>query len=618
MLSRISAALQSAVDTIAPPVPLLHDFVYHWRQLMKFYDNSSEALNVPIESTHLPIHLDQMLKALQEEQEDLDRKGGNDTGPCLEYLLQHRVPDLLASLACADTPSGMRHLGLVSFSRLITMTSHHLLAQAALYEPIQRMVKLCGQVSASPTEAQEVRLLCVLAAMVGQNPQLSELFCLPRNKQSSPEGSSSSSDTPSSPEIKRNKDSLLAEALLKYIDSADGRLRVKSCEALLILSTQPCMALSLAQDSTMAECLAMRLAALHRALPDTLEPADLEELPQPSWGQLTPTILLGAELACTQQTQDPDSVAHVRACSVTLALVAKLLRQCQAPVLRQALSSWLAGETETTPESAEEAGECVREAVLSLLEHAHGDLALETMRLLEVLVDEPYGSALNILVFSQLDGSKSMEAAALPELSNGKYPNSQTLAPTNIHLVLEGFLQLLPPFLRSAETEAGYESYLQRCLGLGCPLEVSTATGDDDCASSDSRPEVDRTDRLQNADSGLLSTLFARLELFPQQEYEVNLQLTALLSRLALLPHAALHEVLLSPTPPPTQGSFSLPSTSNQLSLGAALRKLANKLAQEAPSIPDLQKRLRWTRQKLLGDPASAKEEPEPTDYVEN
>jgi len=46
---------------IAPPVPLLQDFIYHWKQVMRFYDSSDEGLDVPIESTHLPIHLEEML-----------------------------------------------------------------------------------------------------------------------------------------------------------------------------------------------------------------------------------------------------------------------------------------------------------------------------------------------------------------------------------------------------------------------------------------------------------------------------------------------------------------------------------------------------------------------------
>ncbi|CAB3375985.1 Hypothetical predicted protein [Cloeon dipterum] len=667
MLGRISAALQTAVDTIAPPVPLLQDFIYHWKQVMRFYDTKDDELNVPIESTHLPIHLEQMLTALQEEQDESRRyKEGSEvhSGPCLEYLIQHRVPDLLASLTVADTPSGMRHLGLVFFSRLTSLAYTQLLSQPALHEPIQKIVKMCGQTAASPTEAQEVRLLCVLAAVIGQKPDLASLFCkAPTSVPGSPATSATSSQesTPSPiHEDSRRNENLIIEALLKFIDSADGRLRVKTCESLLVLTNIASTAHLIAEESTLAETVALRLAMLHCEVPPSIEPSELEDM-HASWGmdnpldvrepypgcrqlaaylswwnfcdkmvgdslpeigrslvsniqdhflvrQLQTRICAGAELASNPEEEDPkqlqDSV-------ITLVHVGKLLRECKAPLLRTGLSHWIAGVTTHSVLDTS-----VRDSILRLLEVAHGDLAVETMRLMEVMVDETFEPALQSLIFSHFAPHKvTAHISSELEVSlEGKYQPSLTFAPKNVQATLEGFLQLLPPFLRTGETEAGYETYLQdaqrqyqamwkKCLCLGWPLEVVAA--EEDGNSSDSRPEDEHTDGVPP----VLKTLFNRIETFPEQEYELNLQLTSLLSRLAILPHAGLYELLLSPgqVSPTNQSPEQLTSG---IGLAVSLRRLALRLAKEAPSVSNLQKRLRSTRNKLLGDPSLSEDNP--------
>ena len=54
---------------------------------------------LPIEQTNLPAHLEQMLVILQEEEMTSER---GMYGPCLEYLLQHKLLETLYSLGRAD------------------------------------------------------------------------------------------------------------------------------------------------------------------------------------------------------------------------------------------------------------------------------------------------------------------------------------------------------------------------------------------------------------------------------------------------------------------------------------------------------------------------------------
>ncbi|CAG2064458.1 unnamed protein product, partial [Timema podura] len=55
------AALASTFK-LAPPAPLLEDFVYHWRMITKFYVNKDTTTRVVVESTNIPAHLDQLIK----------------------------------------------------------------------------------------------------------------------------------------------------------------------------------------------------------------------------------------------------------------------------------------------------------------------------------------------------------------------------------------------------------------------------------------------------------------------------------------------------------------------------------------------------------------------------
>jgi len=142
-----------------------------------------------------------------------------------------------------------------------------------------------------------------------------------------------------------------------------------------------------------------------------------------------------------------------------------------------------------------------------------------------------------------------------------------------------------------------------KSVSFGWPVEILAE--DDEGGSSDSRPEDDHTDGV----APILKILLHRVETFPEQEYEFNLQLTSLLSRLALLPHAGLHELLLSPNQvSPTH--VNAEQLTSGTGLAVSLRRLALRLAKEAPSISGLQKRLRSTRNRLLGDPSLSDDTP--------
>lgn len=159
---------------------------------MNFYVNHLTNCKVPIETTNIPNHLDKLLDILLNEENLL---GYESPGPCLEYLLQHRLLDLLATLASAETPPGMRFVCLSFLRRLLTRLQHPLLPHVSVYSPVQRLIGLCNGSLASPTENEEIQFLVALCFLICKHPNLTYIMNnvkIPARKQSVTAGSVSS------------------------------------------------------------------------------------------------------------------------------------------------------------------------------------------------------------------------------------------------------------------------------------------------------------------------------------------------------------------------------------------------------------------------------------------
>lgn len=137
---------------------------------MNFYVNHLNDSKVPVEITGIPRHLDRLSELLLEEE-----KHGNEPGPCLEYLLQHRLLDLLATLASAETPPGMRLVCLAFLRKLLTRSKHPLLHHASVYAPVQRLIAMCNGNIASPIEHEEIQFLLCLCFLVCKYPHVTNI-----------------------------------------------------------------------------------------------------------------------------------------------------------------------------------------------------------------------------------------------------------------------------------------------------------------------------------------------------------------------------------------------------------------------------------------------------------
>ncbi|XP_043508371.1 FHF complex subunit HOOK interacting protein 2A-like isoform X2 [Frieseomelitta varia] len=171
MISGIQIALKNAIDVIAPPATPLQDFTYHWKQLMNFYVNHLTDCKVPIQTTGIPRHLDRLLEILLDEEKD-----ETEPGPCLEYLLQHKLLDLLATLASAETPPGMRTICLSFLRKLLGRSKYPLLHHTSIYGPVQRLIGLCNGSPPSPMEAEEVQFLLTICFLVCKYPHVTNII----------------------------------------------------------------------------------------------------------------------------------------------------------------------------------------------------------------------------------------------------------------------------------------------------------------------------------------------------------------------------------------------------------------------------------------------------------
>lgn len=167
-----------------------------------------------------------------------------------------------------------------------------------------------------------------------------------------------------------------------------------------------------------------------------------------------------------------------------------------------------------------------------------------------------------------------------------------------LFLYFYSFLSLVPRSIQTDSDINNYERYmsdwekqyttvLRDCALFAWPLEAVTI---DDSASSDSRPEADHCSARFYM-GPFLSMLLDKVGNVLNQKYSINLQLTVVISKLALLPHPYLHEFLLNPLIPLAHGKRSL---------FIYLQKVVKQLVNEVQKIPNYKQALKDTRQKLL------------------
>uniref|UniRef100_A0A646QEG9 Protein FAM160B1 n=1 Tax=Hemiscolopendra marginata TaxID=943146 RepID=A0A646QEG9_9MYRI len=662
MLSRFATVIHNAVDALAPPVPLQEELVYHWNAITSFFIDKHSDSTAPVEQTNIPGHLQQMLQVLIEEEDDTEQ---GSTGPCMEYVLHHKLLDTLQTLGRADCPPGMKQQVLMFFSQLLTKLKQPFLAHISVYRPVQRLIKMCGEVKAAPTELEEVHFLCIVCAKLKDAPHLVSFFL--EDKTPTPKTSEPESELPASSAVAQTRifDFPLVNSLLILCQSADNHITVKACEGLLLsssLSDDLC-ASSIIENTALCDTLVQRLIQMYQNLPCSVDPS-LIEVVEAKWGldtfDFNEDILMfpgkrqlviflswidfcdqlikeahpaiGSALAeiihkewwlkivqpALLQTSEEEVI-------LTTAYVTRCLHSISSKQLLTEFAVFLLGENK----EAEIPGIHLHHLKKTLLENCNcssDELNALTLKLFETLLERNNEYILHNLILANIisrdyydntlvdyqeswsdeEDSRLRQGCYDLEISPGSSPISRTLAPTNIHKIINCFLLLLPDELKSSDNEedTGYENYLHdahqhfRDCAMACstfdwPREAITKEEQNisDCSSSESQAEADSASSFY--EGSFLNMIFNKLEAMLDQPYGINLQVTSIIAKLALFPHPYLHEFLLNPLIPQVEGARTL---------FAVLEKIVNSINSRIHEVPNFKRKLFLTRKQLLSD----------------
>ena len=720
MLGGLSSALSSA---LAPDVPPVADFRHHWNSFLKYYgENGSDPLRSsrPVEKTHQVHHLNVMMKLLAREQREKENPEDSEKvlPPCMEYLVNHQVLDILSTLCQADVPPGIRPHVIRFFVFLVGHVDQVVLPYVSVYLPIRRLLALFCSGKASPTESQELSFVVSLVANLTKHQELLTLFAhqpAPGDVSHSSSSqivsrASSTMELSVMPFLENVKSTsevglsasqplkdydgrhLLLSAVLNYVDSPDYMIACQAMDALLTVSAfkDDNAAFDAVQGTEICSQTAGRLGSSMSALDECFlkqpfEVSHIEEIKVSwmeahhlfraskygsddfygkqelvaffSWFDYCDDLVDRAhstiadeivsaieesfftnkfELCFWPTNEEDDGVKKLHV--LRMAMLSQMWLHINSEGLAKAYTRWLLGEGDQ-PEVRDVTRMSLKRKLLEFCEAFDENLSLEALRLFDVLLDRPCQPILESLLLNNLHGrgyfqnyspeSSNMnswsdeedEREKLRRVSESKrhspaalkpaqsfVAGSRTLAPANVSKIINKWLFLYPEELRcNDETMSStYQQYVanaetqvklvfENCEGFEWPSEaINVDRPQSETSSLDSKPEAERGKRFYEGD--FLSMLFDMVENMLENTYDINLQLTAIISKLALLPHPNVHEYLLNPTIPLID---SHPPRTLYSSLGTVL----NKGKESSESIPNLQKKIFACKRNLLGSP---------------
>ncbi|XP_075875137.1 FHF complex subunit HOOK interacting protein 2A isoform X3 [Nelusetta ayraudi] len=663
-------------------------------------------------------------------QEEAERESG-ETGPCMEYLLHHKILETLYTLGKADCPPGMKQQVLTFYTKLLAHIRQPLLPHINVHRPVQKLIRLCGEVLAAPTENEEIQFLCIVCAKLKQDPYLVNFFLENKSKraeavktrgadaardgavapdtgqspaeeqakhQEEPQAAAGASASACSPTNNNNNGSNynLVTSLLNLTKSPDGRIVVKACEGLMLLVSlpEPAAAKCLTENTELCELLTDKLVSFYKALPQSMDPLDIETVESVNWGldvynlKEDAAVFAGKRALisflswldyCDQLIKEAQkSAAAVMAKTVrerffvsvmepqlmqtsevgiltSTALLNRIIRQVTSEALMQEMVYFLLGEDEEAETQATISQNPLRHRLIEHCDHLSDErpnadpvtsvsvqqlsppplhvcsqISIMTLRLFEQLIQKPNQHILHSLALRSLEERNYLENKPQEErepLENGQphdavdleedplfgddvspdsrlsgsdwLSSSPPMSPdhsrcdgkTEVHKIVNSFLCLVPDEAKSSYhvEGTGYDTYLRdahRQFRDYCGV----------CQRWDWRGHPKPLEKcnldMPFFEGHFLKVLFDRMGRILDQPYDVNLQVTAVLSKLSLLPHPHLHEYLLDPYINLAPGCRSLFSV---------IVRVVGDLMLRIQRIPDFTPKLLLVRKRLLG-----------------
>lgn len=447
----------------------------------------------------------------------------------------------------------------------------------------------------------------------------------------------------------------LLDAIMSYLESADSTIVVRACESILILVSlkllnSDCSAVN-ASITELSHIMAEKVFVCAEIIPEDMDLGDIEECIV-NWGlfpkddhhfigryQLTSflcwldfcdclvkeNLLIADMLGMLIREQVLEKVVEPNLLEMNpqfgLVLTSKIIKQCQSEVLSEEIATWLVG-TEIN------GTDCLLNIIIENAQD-NPDVLLQTLQFVEALLDNPNERILHSMLFIYVSTRGYVDSVKVKEIEcwsdeeearekrRGSVDNamkSKTMAPNNILKIINNFLLLLPRQIMSESAGTCYEEYMQdasrhyknwikKTSKFHWPVE---ATSPIKRVPSNRSPPTN----AECNDSGiseescfyegpLLRLLFNQVRNMSNQPYEINLASIAILSKLALLPHPYLHEILLSTEIPIAPGASTLFNV---------IQSLSRKLLAEIPRYADFSTRIQVTAKRLLTNPPLVKE----------
>ncbi|OCT90139.1 protein FAM160B2 [Xenopus laevis] len=665
MWSRLGAFLQQAVETRETTQDLLPSFIQHWKGVTQYYLETSDE-SCPARETDIPWRLRQLTDILVFEESNNgaeeargdggDAGTGSHAGPCMEYLLQHKILETLCTLAKAEYPPGMRQQVLLFYSRLLTKVQRPLLHYLSVHRPVQKLIALAEDPVGATAQKEELQFLTAVCTKLEEDPSLLvhvlEEESVRKVQCSGGEGDGETKSTSHKP--RHN----LFKALLRLCTCQKSRLSVRAREALLrvLHSAQQEGPVHLIVQSKLSQYVTEHLCELHRCIPLSIHPCDITALQETDWrknidnqesdGMENSEAALRRFLCwveyCDSLVQESHEIVamditksikdgylqgilqpellEVSELSIlrsTAILTAVLQRFTATPLLRQFLTFLLSDEQ--GPEKRSDRGSQLRAQLIQRCNHLSDEISLASLRLFEEILQMPEEIVLYSLVTRNLEtrsylaggldesrGQESETWDGAEELEEDPYftdgfpdtgirlPRSDREHRTEIvgtEQWVKSFLSLVPEEIKSSDT--GYDGYLQDAIVQyrACCQQVAQWGW-----PVSSKPLGTGHCQQEFYEGHFMEVLFDRLGGILDQPYDVNLQVTSLLSRLALFPHPHLQEYLLNPfitLAPAARSLFSV------------LVRVVADLAQRSLRVPDLQETLLLVRRQLQANSAN-------------
>lgn len=664
MWNRLGALLQQVVEPREASQDLQHSFIQHWKGVTQYYLETSDE-SCPARNTDIPWRLRQLLDILVYEENDFGTREdpvdgessgpADNTGPCMEYLLQHKILETLCTLAKAEYPPGMRQQVLVFFSRLLTKVQRPLLHYINVHRPVQKLISLGGDTVGVTAHKEELQFLISICSKLEKDPSL---LCHVLESERVKSALSATGEEEGAASNKHKPKQTLFKAVLRLClcQSQTGRVAVRAREALLgvLRAAQQEGPARLIAQSDLSQQVVQRLCELHSEIPLSTHPCDITaadgtdwrtEVSSEEYNAMPPEVCAVRRFLCWVEychcllKESHEMIAVTIADAITdrylrgilqeellhvselrilrsTAMLSAVLQRLTPSPLTQRLLSFLLGEDRGSEKRSDNAPQ-LRAQLIQRCNHLSDEISLTTLRLFEDILQFPEEICMYNLVLRNLqsrcylsavneegrvqdseafEGTDELEedpyfTDGFPDtglrLNNGNQDRGTESAGTEQSV--RSFLSLVPEEMKSSNS--GFDTYLQDALVQyrSCS-QLASSWG---WPTSPQPLSTGHSGQEEFYEGLFLQVLLDRLGSILDQPYEVNLQVTSLLTRIALFPHPHSQEYLLNPFINLAPGARTLFSV---------LVRVVADLAQRSQRISNFQEMLLLVRRQLTGE----------------